>query len=102
MKRSEEVLLITYQVEMTSPDISVTQARALLDCTAWNISHHNFVYRELPATSQQTVVLVSTSTLGEQLDSRWQVYEAGRSRLRCKSLSFPRSQPTYQPFQCLQ
>ena len=33
-KGSKEVLLMTCRVEVTAPDSSVTQARALLDCAA--------------------------------------------------------------------
>ena len=70
-KGSKEVLLMTCRVEVTAPDSTVTQARALLDCAASTslITERLANKLRLPrnaATIRSKELLVLMSDQGEQ------------------------------------
>ena len=71
-KESKEVLLMTCRIEVTAPDSSTTQARALLDCAASTslitecLALISYVYPSKAATLRSKEFLVLISNQGEQ------------------------------------
>ena len=69
---SKEVLLMTCRIEVTAPNSSITQARALLDCAASTsliterLANKLYVYPGNAATIISKELLVLMSDQGEQ------------------------------------